>query len=70
VFYWDDLKVLPAPSSVLGIPLNFQSSTLNYAFTDFDGGNVTVISNPQSSGINTSTKVGKMVKSAGAVLGW
>ncbi len=69
VFYWDDLKVLPAPSSVLGIPLNFQSSTLNYAFTDFEGGNVTVVNNPSATGINTSTKVAKMIKNPGATYG-
>lgn len=32
---------------------------------DFDGGAVTVINNPQSSGINTSATVGQMVKNAG-----
>jgi hypothetical protein len=69
VFYWDDLKVLPAPSSVLGIPLNFQSSTLNYAFTDFEGGNVTVVNNPSATGINTSAKVAKMIKNPGATYG-
>jgi hypothetical protein len=69
VFYWDDLKLIPAPSSVLGIPLDFQSTTLNYAFTDFDGGGVTIVNNPNASGINTSTKVAKMVKSPGATYG-
>jgi hypothetical protein len=69
VFYWDDLKLVPAPSSVLGIPLDFQSTTLNYAFTDFDGGGVTIVNNPNASGINTSTKVAKMVKSPGATYG-
>jgi hypothetical protein len=69
VFYWDDVKSVPAPASVLGIPLDFQSATLNYAFTDFDGGAVTIVNNPLSSGVNTSTKVGKMVKNAGATYG-
>lgn len=49
------------------LPLNFETGT--YQFTDFDGGVVTVIANPQSSGINTSTKVGKMVKNAGQTWG-
>jgi hypothetical protein len=69
VFYWDDLKLVPAPASVLGMPLDFQSSTLKYAFTDFDGGAVTIVNNPNASGINTSTKVAKMVKSPGATYG-
>lgn len=69
VFYWDDLKLVPAPASVLGIPLNFQSTTLNYAFNGFDGGAVTIVDNPNASGINVSTKVAKMVKSPGATYG-
>lgn len=70
VFYWDDVKYLSTNvSSSLGLPLSFESATLNYAFTDFDGGNVTVINNPQSGGINTSAKVGKMVKNPGQVWG-
>jgi hypothetical protein len=70
VFYWDDVKFgSGATGDVLSIPLNFESSTLTYAFTDFNGGNVTIISNPHSTGINTSSKVAKMVKNAGEVYG-
>ncbi len=70
VFIWDDVKYL-STNVVNGIalPLDFESGSLTYTFTDFDGGNATVISNPQSSGINTSAKVGKMVKNAGQVWG-
>ena len=45
--------------------MDFESTTLNYAFTDFSGGAVTVVANPNKAGINTSNKVGKMVKGAG-----
>ena len=69
VFYWDDLKLVPEPSSILGIPLDFQSTTLKYAFTDFDGGAVTIVNNPNAAGINPSTKVAKMVKNSGATYG-
>lgn len=67
VFYWDDVKFLPVNVTPAGVtlPLDFESSTLTYTFTNFDGGDVTVINNPQSSGINTSSKVGKMIKNAG-----
>ena len=51
------------------LPLTFESSTINYAFTDFGGGNVTVIDNPNATGINTSSKVGKMIKKADQVYG-
>lgn len=69
VFYWDDVTLLPTNQAGLVLPLDFQSSTLNYAFTNFDGGNTTVINNPFSTGVNTSTKVAKMVKSAGQTWG-
>jgi hypothetical protein len=39
------------------LPLDFESTTLNYSFTDFDGGVATKIANPQISGINTSATV-------------
>lgn len=68
VFYWDDVA-LAANANTLGLPLDFESTTLNYAFTDFGGGNVTVIDNPQKSGIDVSNKVGKMVKNADQTYG-
>ncbi len=45
------------------LPLDFETGT--YDITDFDGGALTIIDNPQSSGINTSAKVAQMIKSAG-----
>ena len=51
------------------LPLDFESPTVNYAFTDFAGGATTKIANPQSSGINTSANVAKMVKGTGEVYG-
>jgi hypothetical protein len=70
-FLFDDIKLvyeeptLDPPS----LPLDFESSTVDYSFTDFDGGAVTILDNPQSSGINTSTKVAQMVKNAGQAWG-
>ncbi len=49
------------------LPLDFESTTINYPFTDFDGGLATKISNPQISGINTSATVMQLVKGTGAV---
>ena len=51
------------------LPITFQSTTVNYTWTNFDGGTATVVNNPSATGINTSTKVGKMVKNAGQVWG-
>lgn len=65
-FLWDDvIKLSSNVVNSLGLPLDFESATLNYAWTNFDGGSVTVLANPQSNGINTSSKVAKMVKNAG-----
>ena len=69
-FYWDDVKFLPVNIVTgLAIPIDFQSTSLAYTFTDFGGGGASVITNPQSSGINTSTKVARMIKSAPEVYG-
>ncbi len=65
IFYWDDVKHLAVnpPPPGASLPLTFESGT--FTFTDFDGGNATVVANPNSGGINTSSKVGKMIKNAG-----
>jgi len=66
VFYWDDVTFLAANviPNYLTLPLNFQSTTYPYPFVNFGGATATVVDNPNPSGINTSTKVGKMVKGA------
>lgn len=76
VFYWDDVTFTgsnvpppPPPTNGLSLPLNFELSAGSYAFTDFDGGVVTVIGNPQNNSGNTSAQVGKMVKNAGNTWG-
>lgn len=47
------------------LPLDFESGTVNYTFTDFDGGVATKIANPQINGINTSANVARMIKGPG-----
>ena len=71
VFYWDDVRFLTTNviPNYLALPLDFQSTTYTYPFTNFGGGAVTVVNNPNASGINTSTKVGKMVKGPPEVYG-
>ena len=49
------------------LPLDFESTTTSYPFTDFDGGVATRIPNPHISGINTSATVIQLVKGPGAV---
>ena len=66
IFYWDDVSFLATnvTPNYLALPIDFQSTTFPYTFVNFGGGVATVVNNPNPSGINTSTKVGKMVKGA------
>jgi hypothetical protein len=71
IFYWDDVSFLATNTTpnYLALPLTFQSTTFAYPFVDFGGGVATVVNNPNASGINNSTKVGKMVKGPPEVYG-
>lgn len=64
-YYFDDLE-LTSGAAVVSLPLTFQNAALTYTFTGFGGANAQVINNPQSNGINTSTKVGALTKDAGS----
>lgn len=61
----DNCGIIPPVG--LSFPIDFETGS--YTFTDFDGGGTTVIDNPQVAGLNTSLKVGQMIKSAGATWG-
>lgn len=64
VFYWDDVNFLAnnVTPNYLALPLDFQATGYAYNFINFGGANATVVNNPDASGINSSTKVGRMVK--------
>jgi hypothetical protein len=47
------------------LPIDFESTTINYTFSDFSGGQMSREDNPDMSGINTSGKVARMIKNAG-----
>ena len=68
-YLFDDIRLVSGGTTLTNpvLPLDFESTSVNYSFTDFEGGVVTRVANPQSSGINTSGFVGKMVKNPGAV---
>ena len=53
--------------SQTSLPLDFENGP--YTFNDFDGGITTVITNPQSAGINTSANVAEQVRNGGATWG-
>ncbi len=53
-------------SDPVTLPINFESFTVNYSFTDFDGATTSVMDNPDPSGINTSARVAQTIKGDGA----
>lgn len=53
-----------APISIT-LPIDFESDG-TYVFTNFDGGNGTVVLNPVPNAANTSNKVGRIVRNGGA----
>ncbi len=68
-FYFDDIEQVvgpPAPS-LLSLPLTFQTGEVSSDFLDFSGAVGSVINNPQMSGINTSSKVGEIVRYGGDI---
>jgi hypothetical protein len=58
-------------SSFLGfsqsLPINFEGDVTTSDFVDFDGGTATVTTNPNPSGINTSSSVARIVRSGGTI---
>ncbi|MFN2373788.1 MAG: T9SS type A sorting domain-containing protein [Cyclonatronaceae bacterium] len=69
-YYWDDVALGEADEPVIGgitLPVDFEDEDVDWdnAFTNFDGGNLTRIANPDQSGINNSANVARMVKGAG-----
>jgi hypothetical protein len=57
---------ISAASDPIFLPIDFESFTVNYAFSDFGGNTATVIDNPDASGINTSDRVAQAFKQDGA----
>jgi hypothetical protein len=69
-YYWDDVSLGEADEPVSGgitFPVDFEDEEVDWenAFTNFDGGNLTRIANPDQSGINNSANVARMIKGAG-----
>lgn len=63
---YTEIITIEAASDPINLPIDFESFTINYAFSDFGGVASSVIDNPDASGINTSAKVGQSIKTAGA----
>lgn len=63
---YSEIINIPSATDPVELPITFESFTVNYVFGDFGNAVTSVIDNPNSTGINTSSKVGQQVKTAGA----
>jgi len=63
--YSDTITISPA-SDPVNLPIDFESFTVNYAFSDFGNVVSAVVDNPDQSGINTSAKVAQSTKPSDA----
>lgn len=61
-FLFDDVRL--EATAAITFPVTFQNPLIVNDWGGFGGAGAGVIDNPQSSGINTSTKVGRLVKGA------
>ncbi|MBY0481003.1 MAG: hypothetical protein K2Q21_06595 [Chitinophagaceae bacterium] len=52
--------------TLFGLPLSFESTTMDYFFGTFGNVNFTKVANPSATGLNTSATVGKYEKTVGA----
>ena len=64
--YIDNIYFYKAAGESIKLPLDFESSTLTYAWGGFGNVDASIISNPNKTGINTSDKVLKLDKKTGA----
>ena len=61
------LLFLPLFAQGQSLPIDFESDVISSDFVDFDGGEGSVVANPLSDAVNTSEKVGKIVRDGGAI---
>ena len=64
-YYYDDL-MLGGGAPEVSLPLTFESDEIDYLWSGFGGATVELIDNPDRNGINTSNRVGQLVKEEGA----
>lgn len=59
--------ILSSLSFAQSLPIDFEQGVTTNDFIDFDGGTATVIANPQTNGINTSSTVAQIIRNGGQV---
>ena len=63
-YFWDDVAFSTVEGEGIVLPIDFESTTIDFSFTDFGGGQLEVVPNPDASGVNTSPTVARMIKNA------
>ncbi|MFY0608652.1 MAG: VCBS repeat-containing protein [Cyclobacteriaceae bacterium] len=69
-YYLDDVVLagfIAPPGAVSTLPFDFEMSPDSLDFEDFSGAMLSIIDNPQVNGINTSGKVGQVIKGVGDI---
>ena len=61
-YYWDDMSFVAPPPAAVQLPVTFESTTLNYALTDFGDNASTIITDPT----NPNNKVAQTIKPVSA----
>ena len=65
-YYYDDIQVAAPEEELLELPVDFESTTLDYNVIGFEGADAAVEANPDPSGENTSDTVVRSTKTEGA----
>ena len=65
-YYYDDIEVATPAEELLELPVDFESTTLDYDLIGFEGAESAVVANPDASGENTSDTVVETIKTEGA----
>ncbi|GGE34067.1 T9SS type A sorting domain-containing protein [Psychroflexus planctonicus] len=66
-FYFDDVEQVagPTPPVPASLPINFETNVISTDFLSYGGANLSVVANPEMSGINMSNTVAQVVKDGG-----
>ncbi|RZP01914.1 MAG: T9SS type A sorting domain-containing protein [Flavobacteriales bacterium] len=65
-YYYDDIQVAAPEEELLELPVDFESTTIDYNLIGFEGAESAVVANPDPSGENTSDTVVETTKTEGA----
>jgi hypothetical protein len=66
-FYFDDVAQVAGPTAPVptSLPIDFETGVVDTDFLSYSGATLRVITNPEMNGINTTSKVGQVVRDGG-----